>query len=214
LYKLWVRHMEMPNVAKETAFWKVFQRLRGKTPQRVVAARIGVSPQAVQGWKHGAAPKLDTRRALAKYFGVPLATLVTDEEDARTLEPGRIADAVGVIGGVGVFAAALEIEPNAVQSWIDGSSVPGEAHRKRIGAILHAAEERNFHYVRSSTSGGGDVTNDAVQRLLRELDIRDPVERMHVAGLIEVWKLDEAAVRRLVEARRAAAPAPAKTLSR
>ena len=61
-------------------FWQIFERLctqAGKSPTRV-AADLGLTSGSVAGWKKGAAPRNNTVKQIADYFGVPVETLTAD----------------------------------------------------------------------------------------------------------------------------------------
>ena len=60
--------------------WQFLKQLRGKIPQRELAKAAGVSFASIQRAERGNAG-LNVLMALAKHFGVPVATLIKDNKD-------------------------------------------------------------------------------------------------------------------------------------
>ncbi len=89
----------------------VYCRKRAGLSQEGLAARVGVSRQAVSKWELGeASPDIGKLLALAKAFGVTTDWLLSEEDPAP--ETGPAPD-----------AAAEDAPPPAAHTWVD--SVPG-----------------------------------------------------------------------------------------
>lgn len=79
-----------------------YYRKRAKLSQEELAARVGVSRQAVSKWELGdATPEVEKLAALARAFGVTTDELLSPEEPAGETPPPRQTDAPSHHRGVG-----------------------------------------------------------------------------------------------------------------
>lgn len=79
-----------------------YYRKRAKLSQEELAARVGVSRQAVSKWELGdATPEVEKLVALAKTFGVTTDELLSPEEPASEMPPPRDNDAPSYHRGLG-----------------------------------------------------------------------------------------------------------------
>lgn len=68
----------------------LYYRKAAKLSQEELAARVGVSRQAVSKWELGdATPEVDKLLALARTFGVTTDELLSEDEPPRAQEPGE-----------------------------------------------------------------------------------------------------------------------------